>query len=156
MARFKASVESATALAAAPTTFANLVAGASANFKLRRITIGVRAGASVPTSQQLTVGWARATARGTATATTTGTAMDPRSAATAITGLDTTWSGNPTVSATFMGKVSFNSQSGVDLPIEAMEELICDQGTANGIAFQNVGNALPTSHLYTLDLEWEE
>ena len=155
MARFKASVESSTALAAT-TVFGNLVAGSAANFKLRRATVGVRAGASVPTSQQLTIGVFRATARGTATATTTGTAMDPRSAASAITGLDTTWSATPTLAASPIAKWSFNSQSGLDLPIEAMEEMICDQGTANGIAFQNIGNALPTGHLYTLDLEWEE
>jgi len=155
MARFTQTVESATALAAG-TTFANVTAGASANFKLRRAILGVRAGATVPTSQQLTVDLARATARGTATTTVTGSALDPRSAASAITGLDTAWSTNPTVSATALHKFSFNSQSGMDIPAELLEEWICDQGTANGLAFRNVGNALPTGHLLTLSLEWEE
>jgi hypothetical protein len=44
----------------------------------------------------------------------------------------------------------------LDLPYEFLEELICDQGTANGIAFVNIGNALPAAHLFTLALEWEE
>jgi len=39
---------------------------------------------------------------------------------------------------------------------ELLEELICDQATANGIAFVNLGNALPSAHLYTIDVEWEE
>jgi hypothetical protein len=50
----------------------------------------------------------------------------------------------------------FNTQSTLDLPYEFLEELICDQGTANGIAFVNIGNALPAAHLFTLALEWEE
>jgi len=156
MARFKVTTESAAALAAAPTTFGNLVAGASANYKLRRIIIGVRAGASVPTSQQVTVGIARATARGTQTGNSAGIPMDPRSGASVITGLDFTWSGNPTVSANFLAKPTINTQSAMDVPWEFQEELICDQGTANGIAVQNVGNALPASHLYVLSFEWEE
>jgi len=42
------------------------------------------------------------------------------------------------------------------VPYELLEEWTCDQGTANGIAFVNTGNALPASHLFTLSLEWEE
>ena len=44
----------------------------------------------------------------------------------------------------------------MDVPAELLEEWICDQGTANGIAFRNKANALPASHLYTLTVEWEE
>lgn len=155
MARYTQTVESATALASA-TVFANVVAGATANFKLRRVVLGVRAGATVPTSQQLTVDLTRATVRGTATTTTTGAALDPRSTPSIITGVDSVWSGAPTVNAAPLHKFSFNSQSGMDIPAELLEEWICDQGTANGLAFRNVGNALPTGHLYTLSLEWEE
>jgi hypothetical protein len=156
MARYSTTVESAAALAAAPTTFANIVAGASANFKLRRVMIGVRAGATTPTSQQVTVGIARATARGTQTANQAGIAIDPRAAASVITGVDTTWSTPPTVAAAFIAKPTLNTQSMADVPWEFTEELQCDQGTANGIAFQNVGNALPTAHFFVITLEWEE
>ena len=155
MARFSQSVESAAALAA-DTVFANLVAGAAANFKLRRVFLGVRAGAAVPTSQQVEVEMVRATARGTQTATLTGQALDPRSAASAITGLDTTWSVAPTLSAQTMYRPTFNSQSGMDIPQEFLEEFICDQGAANGIAFRNKANVLPTGHIMTLSVEWEE
>ena len=170
MARFKASAEGQTAQpAGAPsgTTFngyfAAVVAGASANYKLRRCHLGVRAGATTPTSQQITVGIYRQTVRpaGTGFGTKTGIAMDPRSAATAITGLDFTTAAaagttGPTIGAEAMERLTFNDQSGYDVPWELLEELICDQATANGIAFVNLGNALPTAHLYTIDVEWEE
>jgi hypothetical protein len=165
MARYNATVESAAAInATAPSggtanaLFASLVAGGSMGCKLRRVTLGVRAGASVPTSQQVTVALIRQTGRGTATATTTGNKLDPNTAASGITGVDTAWSTVPTATwtAPYLFEVSFNTQSGLDLPWELLEELIIASGTANGIAFINVGNALPASHLYTLALEWEE
>lgn len=165
MARYLATVESAAAIVAtapsgatANALFGNLDASATAGYKLRRLTLGVRAGASVPTSQQLSIALVRTTARGTATATTTGKGMDPNLAASAITGLDTAWSAVPTATwtAPYLFEVSFNSQSGVDLPYELLEELICTLGVANGIAIINVGNALPASHLYTATFEWEE
>jgi len=169
MARFSGAVESQAAqLAGAPagTTFngyfAAIVAGASANFKLRRAIIGVRAGASVPTSQQLTVGLYRQTVRavGTGLSNVAGIALDPRSTADPTSGIDVTTAAaagttGPTIGANPLHKFSFNSQSGMDIPAELLEEWVCDQGTANGLAFVNVGNALPTAHLYTLSLEWE-
>lgn len=170
MGRFSAAVESQTAqLAGTPsgTTFngyfAAVVAGSAANFKLRRCIIGVRAGASVPTSQQMTVAIYRQTVRvvGTGFSTVTGQNMDARGAATAITGVDITTATaagttGPTIGANAMRKISFNTQSAFDVPFELLEEFFSDQGTANGLAFVNIGNALPASHLYTLDLEWEE
>lgn len=143
--------------------FAALVAGASANYKLRRLVLGCRAGATVPTSQQMTIGIFRQTVRavGTGFATTAGIALDPRSAPTAITGLDVTTAAaagttGPTIGANAIKKVSFNVQSAFDLPYEMLEELICDQGTANALAFVNIGNPLPAAHLFTIDTEWEE
>jgi hypothetical protein len=170
VARFAAAVESQAAqLAGTPsgTTFngyfAAVVAGAAANFKLRRALLGVRAGASVPTSQQMTVALYRQSVRvvGTGFSTVTGGALDPRSAATAITGVDVTTAAaagttGPTIGANPLHRFSFNTQSTLDIPAEFLEEWICDQGTANGLAFVNLGNALPASHLFTLSLEWEE
>jgi hypothetical protein len=92
MGRFKAAIESQAAQLAgvnATTTlngyFAACVAGASANFKLRRLILGVRAGAGVPTSQQVTVAIYKQTVRasGTGIANTVGQNMDPRGAASA-------------------------------------------------------------------------
>lgn len=170
MGRFKATCESQAAQPAGTPSgttfngyFAAIVAGAAANYKLRRVTLGVRAGATVPTSQQMTVAIYRQTVRaaGTGFSTIVGQNMDPRGAASAITGLDVTTAAaagttGPTIGANSMGKVSLNTQSGVDLPWELLEEFICDQGTANGLAFVNVGSALPASHLFTVDSEWEE
>jgi hypothetical protein len=155
VARYTQTVESAAALAS-DTVFGSLVAGASANFKLRRVILGCIAGASVPTSQQLEVEVFRATARGTATTTVTGLALDPRSAASVATGLDTVWSTPPTLAAAPLARLTFNSQSGMDVPAELLEEWICDQGTANGLSFRNHSNAIPASHKITLTVEWEE
>jgi hypothetical protein len=87
--------------------------------------------------------------------------MDPRSAATAVSGLDYTTATaagttGPTIGATALVKLTFNTQAAFDVPFEMLEELICDQGTANGLALVNIGNALPASHLFTFDFEWEE
>lgn len=154
MARYMQRVESASALAA-DTVFANLVAAAAANFKLRRLILGVRAGAAVPTSQQVTVDVIRATARGTASTTVAGLPLDTRSVADPTTGVDTAWSVAPTLAASPLASPTFNTQSGVDLPAELLEEWQCDQGTANGIALRNRANALPASHLLVATLEWE-
>ncbi len=169
--RFKTSGESQTGqLAGLPsgTTFngyfAALIPGASANYKLRRVFLGVRAGASVPTSQQMTVAVYRQTVRvvGTGFATQTPQNLDPRGAASAITGLDVTTAltagtTGPTIGANPLAKLpSFNTQTGLDIPWEFLEEFISDQGTANGLAFVNIGNALPAAHLFTLDCEHEE
>jgi hypothetical protein len=170
MSRFRASQESQAAQAAGTPSgttfngyFAALVAGSAANYKVRRLILGVRAGASVPTSQQMTVAIYRQTVRvvGTGFSTVTGLAMDPRSAATAVSGLDYTTATaagttGPTIGATALVKLTFNTQAAFDVPFEMLEELICDQGTANGLALVNIGNALPASHLFTFDFEWEE
>jgi hypothetical protein len=126
--------------------------------------IGVRAGATVPTSQQMTVAIYRQTVRvvGTGFSTVTGQNMDPRGAATAITGLDVTTAAaagttGPDDRLEPAGPDHASTPSPAqDIPYELLEEFICDQGTANGLAFVNIGNALPASHLFTLDLEWEE
>ena len=155
--RFNRSVESSAALASG-TTFANVVGGSTAGFKIRRVQLGVRtSSAVVPTSQQVTVGISRATARGTQTTNNAGLPMDGNwSAASNITGVDSAWSINPTVSSNYNYEPTFNTQSGADLPFELLEELVSAPGTANGIAFTNVGLALPASHFIVLGVEWEE
>lgn len=170
MARFAQSAESQAAQPAGTPSgttfngyFAAVMAGSSANFKLRRVLLGVRAGASVPTSQQMTVALYRQTVAvvGTGWTLTAGTALDPRSAASAIGGLGITTAASagttgPTIGSNALHKFTFNTQSMLDIPAELLEEWICDQGTANGLAFVNIGNALPASHLFTISVEWEE
>ncbi len=166
MARFTSTVISAaTLVATAPTgatansLFANLNASATAGFKLRRITIGTVA-AGTPVSQQCVVALVRTTARGTATSTFAPKALDPNSLQTSsITGLDTAWSTVPTATwtaANWSYLIPFNSQSSADLPYELLEELVCGIGVANGIAFINVQNTMPTGHSYVLTVEHEE
>lgn len=170
MSRFKTAVESqAGQLAGLPATttfngyFAAIVAGASANFKLRRVILGVRAGASVPTSQQVTVAIYRQSVRpvGAGFSTIVPQNLDARGATSAITGVDITTAltvatTGPTIGANPLERLTFNTQSGFDVPYELLEEWFCDQGTANGIAFVNIGSALPAAHLFTLSLENEE
>lgn len=167
MARFTSTVTSAAAIVAtAPTggtanaLFANLNASATCGYKLRRITIGVIAGAGVPTSQQVNVALVRTTARGTATTTFAPKPMDPNSLQTSsITGLDTAWSTVPTAtwtSGAWFYQIPFNSQSSADLPFEMLEEMVCGIGVANGIAFINTDNPLPASHAFKLTVEHDE
>lgn len=155
MARYSAQVTSTAALAV-DTAFAALVPAAAVAFKLRRLTLGVVAGATTPSSQQLVVAINRGTARGTATTTVTGQRLDPRSAGSGITGMDTVWSAAPTLSAADQFRVPFNSQSGVDLPWELLEEFMSDIGTANPMVLVNRGNQLPSAHSYVCSVEWEE
>lgn len=157
MGRYNVALYSVAAIAV-DTAFAAIVPAAAVACKLRRVTLGVVAGTSPPTSQQLTVGLNRGTARGTATTTLTMNKMDPRHPASAITGVDTVWSVAPTIGAstTDVEKWTFNSQAGMDLPWELVEELWTDIGTANPLVFVNRDNALPASHKYVLKIETEE
>ncbi len=155
MARYTSQLESVAALAV-DTGFAWLRPVAGIGFKLRRITLGVVAGATTPTSQQVVVGVVRTTNAGT----TPGTAivvnkLDPNTAAAGCT-LIPSYATPPTVAAADGYRIAFNSQSGVDLPFELLEELIAAAGTTDGFAFINRDNALPAAHKYVVSLEWEE
>lgn len=166
MARFTTTVQSAAAL---PTTtptggtagqlFAVLSASASSGFKLRRITLGTIAGSGAPTSQQVAVALVRTTARGTPTTTYTPNPMDLNGPVSAIAGIDTTWSAVPTVAswaAPYFWQIPFNDQSTGDLPWEVPEDLVVPKGAGNGLAFINIGNALPAGTSYLMALEHEE
>lgn len=142
--------------------FAAIVAGASANYKMVEVKVGVRA-TGVPTSQQYTIAVYRQTVRvvGTGFSTVTGLNLDPRGAATAVTGVDITTAATagttgPTIGATAIDKITLNTQSGWDVLWQPPIELICDQGTANGLAFVNIGAALPSTHLFVLSPYWLE
>lgn len=170
MGRCVASVESQTAQPAgvpSGTTFngyfAAVVAGASANFKLRRVKIGVRGPSGSVTSQQNTVAIYRQSVRaaGTGFSTTTGQNLDQRGGASQITGVDITTAAaagttGPTIGANALEKLTFNTQTSWDVPWDYIEDFVCDQGTANGLAVVNIGNALPASHLFTVTFTWEE
>ena len=156
MARHTITVESAAALAAGANV-ANITAAAAANFKLRRCKVGIRTNtAVVPTNQQITLAIFRATARGTQTTTVAPLAMDPRSVAPQSAGADTVWSVQPTLAANPMERLTINTQASADFPWEFVEELICDQGTSNGLCMQNIGNAIPSGHLVVVTFEIEE
>ena len=169
MARYFATVESATAIsgsvapsgAVANSLFANLPGSTTMPLKIRRLTLGVRAGVGAPTSQQMTVALVRTTARGTASTTNAAKPIDGSNTSTAFgPGIDTVWTAVPTGVWTppYFDEYSFNTQGTLDLPYELLEELTVAPAAsnANGLAFFNVGNALPTAHLYTLRVEWEE
>lgn len=156
MPRFTTTVKSTAALATgAANPVCNLVAGASANFKLRGVLLGFVTSGTI-TSQQITVGLFRTTARGTATTTVAPIGEDPRAAASAITGLDTAWSGAPTFAATPIDRIGVNTQSGILIPWEFPDDFICDQGTANGLGMYLLDNALPTGYSLTVRLTHDE
>jgi hypothetical protein len=126
--------------------------------RLRRVTLGVSTTtAVVPTSQQVRVGFNVTTgAAATPTAATTNK-LDPSSAANAVS-LVSVFGTPPTLGATAADafSVSFNTQSGADLPWELLEEWRIGGSTSLGIAFANRLVALPAGHQISLSVEWEE
>jgi hypothetical protein len=139
-------------------------ASATAGYRLRRLQLGVIAGASVPTSQQISVGVYRQTVAPAGTGLAAAVLGQPYETwtlqtdptvgiiATTATTIGTT---GPTLAANPIAVIPFNTQSTLDLPYEFIEELICPLGTANGFAFVNIGNTLPASHSIRLNVEIE-
>jgi len=171
MSRQVASCESQAAqLAGLPVTttfngyFAACIPGASANYKLRRLLIGVRGPAGSVTSDQHTIAIYRQTVRvvGTGFSTNTFGPEDGRGVAAQATGIDITTATaagttGPTLGANAMHRLTFNTQGYEDVPFEFPDDwFVCDQGTANGIALVNLGNALPASHLFAVTFVIEE
>lgn len=168
MARYICPVESAAALVStAPVSagatnglFANVLSATTMPVKLRRVYFGVRAGSGAPTSQQVTVGVVRTTLRGTQTTNATFKPLDGNNTGSSNSGgIDTAWSAAPTANwATPIAEFSFNTQAAVDEPWELLEEFTIPgaSGSAAGLAFYNIGNNLPTAHLYVVTFEIEE
>lgn len=176
MARYAATIESQVALGSG--TPVSGAAGASnglvgywnaataAGYRLRRVVLGVRAGASVPTSQQVTIGLYRQTVSPVGTGVGTAVAgqalevwtpVDPTGGIVpiTITGATTFGTTGSTVAANPLHKFTFNTQSGWDIPFELLEELVCNLGAANSLAFVNIGNVFPAAHLLTVSCEVE-
>jgi hypothetical protein len=155
MARYFASGTSAAALANGSAIVA-VVPAAAVACKIVRVTLGVVNAGGTISDFQIGVGINRATARGTATTTATGTKADPDTAASQITGADTAWSVQPTLAATDAFTVGYNTRGGADLPFPT-NDLMSTVGTANAIVLVNrSGAALPASHQITYTVEWEE
>lgn len=172
MSRYSASIESqATQLSGVnATTTVNGYMGywggaAAAGFKIRRLLLGCRTTTGVPpTSQQLGVGVFRQTVAPVGTglvAAVLGQPMevytpqtDPTTGIIAVnaTSIGTT---GPTLAANPLQRFNFNSQNSWDAPFELLEELQCNIGTANGLAFVNLYNTLPANHILTLTVEIE-
>lgn len=125
--------------------------------KLRRVTIGVAVSSGSITSQQCVVGFNVTTGALATPTNATTNKLDSGSAANAVS-LITAAGTPPTLGATGTDayKVAFNSQSGVDLPWELLEEWRIGGSTSLGIAFVNRVTALPANHSYVLSLEHEE
>jgi len=72
--------------------------------------------------------------------------------ATTATAIGTT---APVLATNPLFRQTFNSQNSWDVPFELLEEMQCSIGTANGIAFVNLYNTLPTNHILTVGIEIE-
>lgn len=136
-------------------------ASATAGFRLRRLKLGVMTTSGVvPTSQQIRFGVYRQTVAPAGTglaAAVLGQALetwtlqtDPTTGAIATTATTIGTTG-PTLAAAPLFTCTFNSQSYLDVPFDYIEEAVCAIGTANGLAFVNLGNTLPTNHFITVD-----
>jgi hypothetical protein len=132
---------------------------ATAGFRLRRLKLGVRTTtAVVPTSQQITVAIYRQTVAPSGTglaAAVLGQGMETWTPADPTTGLivtnaTTIGTTGPTLAANPIDTITFNSQSYIDVPYDYIEEMVNAIGTANGLAFVNIGQTLPAGHFITL------
>ncbi|HEY0871742.1 MAG TPA: hypothetical protein VGD55_15185 [Acidothermaceae bacterium] len=170
MARYGTSFVSQTAVLAGvnATTTVNgylgaLIGGASANPKLRRMMIGCRTASAVPiVSQQFTIGIYPQTVRavGTGLSNVAGNKLDPNSPADPTGGVDfttatTLGTSGPTLAANPTASPTFNTQANGDSPWENLEELYTGLGTANGLAFVNIGNTFQAGTFIVVSLEWE-
>jgi len=139
-------------------------ASATSGFRLRRLQLGIIAGASVPTSQQISVGVYRQTVAPSGTGLAAAVLGQPLETwtpqtdptvgviATTATTIGTT---GPTLAANPIAVIPYNTQSMTETQWEFVDELVCAIGTANGIAFVNIGNTLPAAHSIRLNVEIE-
>lgn len=141
-----------------------LGAAAAAGYRLRRVGLSCIFSGSI-TSQQIQVGVYPQTVAPVGTglvAAVKGTPFeiwtpaDPTVGAIATSATAIGTSGPTITTATGPLKtITFNSQTWVDYPIEAYEEIVCNLGTANGMAFVNLASTLPTGCQIVLDVEYE-
>lgn len=151
MAKYIAQLESA----AAPASNAGvawLMGVANTGFLLTRVTIGVRASTSTPTSMQAVIGVNLVTTAGTTPVS--GPAIKKKNpiapAAQAL--WIASFTGAPTTATDDHLRIAFNTQSTVSLPTD----LFVTNATTSGFGFINRDNALPASHQYVITVEWEE
>lgn len=171
MGRMSAVVESQAAQPAgvpSGTTFNGYVCayvpGASSNGKVRRILWHVRGPAGSVTSDQHTLKPYRQTVRpvGTGFSTTVLQNEDQRGMASVSTGIDITTAAaagttGPTIAANPLTGFGGNTQQSGEFNMEFPDDQwTVDQGTANGLALVNIGNALPTSHIFVITWIIEE
>jgi hypothetical protein len=141
-----------------------LGASATAGFRLRRIGVSTIFSGAI-TSQQIQLGVYPQTVAPSGTGLAAAikgspfeiwTPADPTVGMIA-TNAPTIGTTGPTLTTTTgpLKTITFNSQTWADVPIEAYEELVCNLGTANGIAFVNLANTLPTGCQIVLDVEYE-
>lgn len=134
---------------------------ATSGYRLRRLKIGVMTtSAVVPTSQQIRLGVYRQTVApaGTGLAAAvlgqpleTWTPQTDPTTGLIVTTATTIGTTGPTLAANPIDTIPFNSQSYIDVPYDYIEELVCAIGTANGLAFVNLGNTLPAGHFITIE-----
>jgi len=170
MARYSASSVSQTAqLAGMPsgTTVNGYIGywGANTNvgFRVRKVLLGVRGPAGNPQSQQITVEVHRQTVAPAGTglaAAILGQRHEPWVGTDPTVGLITTTATTigttgPTLDTVPIRTLTMNTQSTWEEQWEFTDELVCLNGTANGIAFVNIGQTLPASHFITLDVTVE-
>ncbi len=141
-----------------------LGASATAGFRLRRVGASCIFSGAI-TSQQIQLGVYNQTVAPSGTGLVAAvkgapfeiwTPADP-TVGVIVTNAITIGTTGPTLTTATgpLKTITFNSQTWVDYPIEAYEEVVCNLGTANGIAFVNLAGTLPTGCQIVLDVEYE-
>lgn len=133
---------------------------ATSGFRLRRLKIGMRSTSAIPPiSQQATVAIYRQTVAPVGTGLVAAVLGQPLETWTPqtdpttgliVTNATTIGTTGPTLAANPIDTITLNSQAYADVPWDYIEELTCAIGTANGLAFVNIGNPLPAGMFLTL------
>jgi hypothetical protein len=151
MARYLAQGTTATALAGAAPVF-NITGASGVGFKPRWLRLGSTGGT---TPAQIGYAIYRTTAAGTETTLYTGQAQSSLAPASAITGVATAWSTNPTRATNPLVNLAFDQLAESPVPFDFPDDFDCAAGTANGVELWLV-STLGTGVALTWTVCWEE
>lgn len=128
-----------------------VMAAAGSRFRIYDFVSGCE---STPTDDATNLQLVRASAPGTASTSAAGVqALDPQDPAAAIT-FNLTWASAPTVSANPLLSVSQNTRATFRWVAAPDSELLCAQGTSNGISLKSI--AATTAKTFDWSVFWLE
>lgn len=130
----------------------SLTGGTTRRFRIYDFISGSDA---TPADAATKLGFRRTSARGTATASVTPNALDPGDPVSALTGYDTTWSSNPTITASSEVLQVAHNQRATFRWVAVQDSEIIIPATANvGVALMSIVASATANYAWTT--LWQE